>query len=240
MINTYKGNPTDHFSEDFINGLPGANRGDQTWMEVRNLESGFAAHQAFSLFSHELVSGLSKWGVIKGLVDTSYEPMVGLQESSCGQEGEMSEEDMDGPSAEELRIVVKERVNVLRNAVYVMNQRALSNELLSITKNYPESVANDPDVANVLVGLLKKNAQSDIQMSMALLRVVRMLLDYKNFIVGLQKKKLPKTLLQTALDVNSITWQNDIVRTVMKLEKAGLRCKSRRLKETYNRIKERL
>lgn len=210
----------------------------ETWVGFVNHSTGTDSHQAFSEFLQIVTEKLQEKGIVSGLVDKTYFPLTGLETTPMGSD---DVEDDANVSEDAMKRVIQERINALNQCNFAGAQKELLNELSYLEEGYPETVAAAKDAAPTLAKLLKKNATSDYQLCRVALQLVRTLLDNRIFASQLDDK-LPKALIKSTLKVTSKIWQDDLVRTVIALEKAGIVCKARKLvrDEQYRQIRNRL
>lgn len=210
----------------------------QTWVGFVNHSTGTDSHQAFSEFFRIVTEKLREKGIVSGLVDKTYFPLTGLETTPAGSD---DGEDDANVSEDAMKRVIQERIDALKRCNFAGSQRELLSELSYLEEGYPDTVAAAKDSAPTLAKLLKKNATSDYQLCRVALQLVRTLLNNRIFASQLDDK-LPKALIRTTLEVKSKIWQDDLVRTVIALEKAGIVCKARKLvrNEQYRQIRNRL
>lgn len=236
VINTYSSKVTD----DCI----GSDGGEQIWVEIKHLTSGFQCMQAFGTLFHDVLTTLMQWGAVKELVDPTFHSFAVMMQDTTGTVGSGKPgNDFVGASDEDLLAVVKDRIRELKGSLDLTTQRQLTEEIMFIAESHSRLVVESSGIATILASLLRKNAKEDLQLSKTVLRLVRTLLAYKCFADELKalptKKSLPKALLEAADSTENVAWQSDLVSTLKALEKVGIKVKSKK-RQTYFRIQTRV
>lgn len=212
---------------------------NQIMVELRNLSSGLDCKLSYDTFKRELVTSLKTRKILNELFDTTFEP---LAEIHFGDEYEPISQT---PDERELRALIQDRVHELHQANFLGKQRELSAEIMCIAKTQlgAQLVAEAPELAGILAGILKKNARSDIQMSRTILSLMRTLLAYRRFddVTDSSGKRVDvvKTLIQTADSTEDNAWATDLFDTILALQQSGMEVSGKRAKGAYTRIKAR-
>lgn len=222
--------------EFVISTYAGSDADPQIWVEFRNLSCGIDAAQAYATLFHQVTNGLIKKNVLTELVDPTFQPYCAMEDPPRVDQEEARIDD------EEVKSVLADRFRELKASNYLMNQRALTEEIMYVAEDYAGLVAEIPGVASQLANLLKKNAKQDSQVSKTVLNLVRTLIQFDSFVVELknEEKKLTRAMIEAAESTNSRAWQRDIVDTLQGLQKVGIQCSSKKDDATYRRIQARL